>query len=125
MATMTRDQTIAELRHRFQVMTDDEHSMCRVAAEKGIFCNGFSRFSDDELREKYWWIVRKRPSLTRDELESLANLWQLAQQDVQHMACACDVQTRLHDTCRGWHDFTNDQLATYYEQIVGTPVRVI
>ena len=46
-------------------------------------------------------------------------------QDVQQMPCACDVQTKLHDTCRGWHDFTNDQLAAYYEQIVGKPVRVV
>ena len=106
-------------------MTDDEHSMCRVAAERGIFCNGFARESDADLRARYWWIVRKRPDITRQELESLANLWQLAQQDVQQMPCACDVQTRLHDTCRGWHDFTNDELAAYYEQIVGKPVRVV
>jgi hypothetical protein len=69
--------------------------------------------------------VRKQPNISRDALESLANLWQLAQQEVKEMPCACDVQTRLHDTCRGWHDFTNDQLAAYYEQIVGEPVRVI
>ena len=125
MATITRNEAISGLRQQFLSMTDDEHSMCRVAAEKGIFCHGFHKFTDAELRERYWWIVRKRPSLTREELESLANLWQLTQQDVQGMACACDVQTKLHDTCRGWHDFTNDQLAMYYEQVVGTPVHVI
>lgn len=125
MATITRTQAITDLREQFLAMTDDDHSMCQVAADRGIFCNGFSRFSDAELRERYWWIVRKRPGITRDEIEALANLWQLAQQDVQRMPCACDVQTKLHDTCRGWHDFTNEQLALYYEQIVGRPVRVV
>lgn len=125
MAMISRDKAIAELRQQFIAMTDDDHSMCRVAAERGIFCNGFARYSDAELREHYWWIVRKKPDISRDDLESVANLWQLAQQEVQKMPCACDVQTKLHDTCRGWHDFTNEQLATYYEQIVGTPVRVI
>lgn len=125
MAMISRDEAIARLRQEFIAMTDDDHSMCRVAAERGIFCNGFARYSDAELREHYWWIVRKKPDISRADLESLANLWQLAQQEVQKMPCACDVQTRLHDTCRGWHDFTNDQLAAYFEQIVGSPVRVI
>jgi hypothetical protein len=125
MAIISRDEAITQLRAQFLAMTDDEHSMCRVAADRGVFCNGFSRFSETELRERYWWIVRKQPNIDRQSLESIANLWQLAQQDVQQMPCACDVQTKLHDTCRGWHDFTNEQLAMYYEQIVGKPVRVV
>jgi hypothetical protein len=125
MAIISRDEAITQLRAQFLAMTDDEHSMCRVAADRGVFCNGFARFSESELRERYWWIVRKQPNIDRQSLESIANLWQLAQQDVQQMPCACDVQTKLHDTCRGWHDFTNEQLATYYEQIVGKPVRVV
>ena len=125
MAMISRDEAIAQLREQFLAMTDDEHSVCQVAADRGIFCNGFRRYSDTELRDRYWWIVRKKPDIARPDLENLANLWQLAQQEVQQMPCACDVQTRLHDTCRGWHDFTNDQLATYYEQIVGKAVRVI
>lgn len=125
MPEISRDEAIAELRRQFLMMTDDEHSMCSVAAERGIFCNGFARFSESDLRERYWWIVRKHPAMSRADLENLANLWQLAQQEVQEMPCACDVQTRLHDTCRGWHDFTNDELAMYYEQILGRPVRVV
>ena len=105
-------------------MTDDEHCMCRVAADRGIFCRGFNQFSEDELRQRYWWIVRRRPSLTREQLEQIANDWQLTQQEVKDVPVACDVQARLHDTCRGWDDFSNDQLAQVYQQLTGETVLV-
>ena len=125
MATITRTEAIDGLRNKFLTMTDDEHSMCEIATEKGIFCNGFRRLTEPELRAKYWWIVRRRPDMTREELEHLANLWQLAQQDVWQTPLACDVQSKVRDTCRGWDDFTNDQLAKYYEQVVGERVSVV
>ncbi|HUP59984.1 MAG TPA: hypothetical protein VNA69_06155 [Thermoanaerobaculia bacterium] len=125
MSSMTRDEAINRLRDELVRMTDDEHCMCSVAAAKRIFCNGFAQFSDDELRRRYWWIVRRRPSITREQLEQIANDWQLAQQEVKDMPIACDVQRRLHDTCRGWNDFSNEQLAKFYEQFVGEPVEVV
>jgi hypothetical protein len=125
MSSMSRDEAINRLRDELVRMTDDEHCMCTVAAEKRIFCNGFAQFSDDELRRRYWWIVRRRPSITREQLEQIANDWQLAQQEVKDMPIACDVQRRLHDTCRGWNDFSNEQLAKFYEQFVGEPVTVV
>ena len=124
MSSMTRDEAISRLRNEFVAMTDDEHCMCRVAADRGIFCRGFNQFSDDELRRRYWWIVRRRPSLTREQLEQIANDWQLTQQEVKDVPVACDVQARLHDTCRGWDDFSNDQLAQVYQQLTGETVLV-
>ena len=124
MSSLTRDEAISRLRNEFVAMTDDEHCMCRVAAERGIFCRGFNQFSDDELRRRYWWIVRRRPSLTREQLEQIANDWQLTQQEVKDVPVACDVQARLHDTCRGWDDFSNDQLAQVYQQLTGETVLV-
>jgi hypothetical protein len=125
METVTRDEVIARLRSALLGYTDEENCMCKVAAERGIFCKGFRRFTEAELRERYWWIVRKRPEISREELETIANDWQLAQQDVRDLPIACDVQTKLHDTCRGWHDFTNEQLAAYYRQLSGETVHVV
>jgi hypothetical protein len=114
---MRREELIAGLREALVGLTTDEKSMCQVAAERGIFCRGFLQYSDQELRNRYWWLVRKRPDMTRAELENLANEWQLSQQDVRDTALACDVQTKVHDTCGGWDGFTDDQLAAFYKQI--------
>jgi len=124
MSSMTRDQAIERLRSEFLNLTDDDHSMCRVAAERGIFCGGFRQYTEQELRNRYWWIVRRRPSITREELEMIANDWQLTQQVVKNAPLACDVQSRIHDTCRGWEDFTNEQLAKAYTQITGEAVSI-
>ena len=107
---MTREEAIARIREQFLGVTDDENSMCKVASERGMFCHGFDRWNERELRDRYWWIVRKKPDITREELERLANLWQLAQQDVRHVPLCCDVQSQVHDTCRGWDDFTTEEL---------------
>jgi hypothetical protein len=122
--TLTREEAIARLRNELVNMTDEENCACKVAADRGIFCGGFRRYTEQELREHYWWIVRRRPEITRAELEKIANDWQLAQQDVQRLPLACDVQTRVHDTCKGWHDFTNEQLEKFYWQMTGKEVRI-
>ena len=124
MSDITRDEAITRLRSELVRLTDDEHCMCSVAAERGIFCGGFRQFSDQELRNRYWWIVRRRPSVTREELEAIANDWQLTQQEVKDAPVACDVQARVHDTCRGWEDFTNEQLAQVFQQITGEAVSI-
>ena len=121
---MTREEAIARIRERLVGLTDEDNCMCKVAAERGIFCHGFAQFSDKQLRERYWWIVRKRPDITRAELEDIANSWQLTQQDIRSMPIACDVQTKVRDTCRGWGDFTNEQLGTYLKELTGEEVRV-
>ena len=121
---MTREQAIARLREKLLDLTDDDSCMCKVAADRGIFCRGFQQFTDKELRERYWWIVRKRPDITRAELETIANSWQLTQQDVRGMAFACDVQTKVRDTCRGWNDFTDEQLGTWLKQLTGEEAKV-
>ncbi len=125
MPTITRDEAISKLRDRLVAKTDEENCACKVAAEQQLFCHGFDRWSDDELRERYAWIVRKRPGITRGELEQIANSWQLAQQDVKKLPLACDVQARVRDTCRGWQDFDNAELAKFVLQLTGEDVRII
>ncbi|MGZ5432361.1 MAG: hypothetical protein ACXW31_12590 [Thermoanaerobaculia bacterium] len=121
---MTREEAIARIREKLVSLTDEENCMCKVAGDRGIFCNGFRQFGDKELRERYWWIVRKRPDITRAELETIANDWQLAQQDVRELPVACDVQTKVHDTCRGWNDFSNEQLGLFVKQLTGEEATV-
>jgi len=116
---VSRNELIKMLRTELTGMTDEDTSICKAAAERGVFCQGFHRFGDNELRRRYNWIVRKRPDMTREELETIANDWQLAQQEVREAPLACDVQSRVQDTCGGWTDFTDEQLAAFYKQITG------
>lgn len=122
--TVTRDEAIKRLRTVLLSLTNEERCACKAVADKNVFCKGFRQWGDKELRERYWWIVRKRPDITREELEGIANDWQLAQQDVRDLPLACDVQTTVQDTCRGWNDFTNDELAVYFRQLTGKEIRV-
>lgn len=121
---MKREEAIARIREELIRLTDGDTCMCKVAADRRIFCNGFKRFTDQELRDRYWWIVRRRPDITRAELEKIANDWQLTQQDVKNLPTACDVQTKVHDTCGGWTDFTDDQLVSFYEQMTGQRISI-
>jgi hypothetical protein len=122
--TIAREEAVNLLRAEFLKLVDDEKSICKVAAERGIFCKGFERFSDFELRKRYQWIARKDRRYTREEIEDLANRWQLARQDVDELPLACDVQQIEHDSCRGWDDFSNEELAKFVYQMTGRTVAV-
>jgi hypothetical protein len=52
-AGWTREAAIAVLRERLLRMTDGEHSICRVAADRGIFCRGFRRWNDHEFHARW------------------------------------------------------------------------
>lgn len=123
--TLNRNELIARLRRELMQGTDEENSVCKVAAERGVFCKGFTRFTDEELRKRYDWIVAKNPAMTREDLERIANDWQLAQQEVHELPMACDVQQKVYDTCRGWNDFTNEQLAKFYFQLTGDQIAIL
>ena len=122
--TVSRGELIKLLRKELGTMTDGETSICKAAAEHGIFCQGFSRYGDNELRRRYGWIVRKRPDMTREQLETIANDWQLAQQEVHESPLACDVQNKVQDTCGGWSDFSNEDLVAFYRQLTGKLITI-
>jgi hypothetical protein len=100
-ATLSRAELINLLRQELIKRAGDDVSACKVAAEQGIFCHGFARYTDAELRRRYEWIVRRSPKMTREELEEIADRWQMARQEVEQIPIACDVQQKVHDTCRG------------------------
>ena len=34
-------------------LTDEDHSMCRVATDRGIFCQGFRKLNDADLQKHF------------------------------------------------------------------------
>jgi hypothetical protein len=125
MQTLTRSQTIETLSRRFQELVDDDHSLCEVAARFGFYCGGFAQWSLEQLKERYGWIAGKRPDITREELERLANAWQVARRQVHGVPLACDVQALEHDTCEGWDEWANEDLARFYKQLDGADIDVV
>lgn len=121
---LRREVAINDLRQALLALTDDDHSICRIAAQKGIFCGGFKRYSDAELRQRYDWLARRHPSAPRHEIETLADRWQLGRQIVDDEPLACDVQQIEHDSCGGWDDFSNQELSRFYREILGKDVFV-
>lgn len=122
--SVDRSQAIDLLRSAMIERIGDDESACRWAAQQGVFCRGFAQFTEAELRAKYEWITRRRPRLTRRELEEIADRWQLARQEVSELPIACDVQQRGHEMCSGWDSFSNDELGHFLFEITGTAVVV-
>jgi hypothetical protein len=120
-----RSQAINFLRTELLQRMDGETSACRFAATEGIFCRGFARFDDDELRRRFAWITDRRPNMSRQELEEVADRWQLARQDVDELPIACDVQQREHDMCQGWDDFSNEELSRFCFELTGQNTVVV
>jgi hypothetical protein len=123
--TIIRSEAIDLLRKRCVTLVDEEHSLCEVAARLHILCGGFSQWTSRELKQRYDWIARQRPGITRKELESLANRWQLARQFVLDEPLACDAQARNpHSVCRGWDGFSEEDLARFVRELTGEEVAV-
>ena len=124
MTTKTRAQAIQALRRTLLEMTDDDHSMCRVASEKGIYCRGFRQLTDEQMRQKYEWILRRKPDMSRVELEELANRWQLARQIVDQVPISCDAQQIEHDTCSGWDGVTDEDLIRFHRELLSEEIEI-
>jgi len=122
--TITRDGAIDILRAELLKLAGSEVSICKLAAEKNIFCRGFHRQSDVDLRRKFSWINRTNPRRSRAELEEVIDRWQLARQEVDQLPTACDVQQLEHDGCRGWDDFSNEELSRFCRELTGRAVIV-
>lgn len=121
---ISRKALIDSLRGELASRTKDEMSVCKLAATTGVFCKGFRRYSDEELKEHYDWIARRHPEAPREEIEDIADRWQLARQEVEGVPTACDVQQVEHDTCGGWDDFSDDDLARFALELTGRKVVV-
>jgi hypothetical protein len=118
----TREEAIARLREGLLRLSDGEHSMCRVAAELGIFCRGFQRWPDGVFQRSWSKVLGRSTHLDRSQLEEFADLWQLTEQLRLRVPIACDAQAIIGGTCRGWNEFSNADLARFSDEILGRSV---
>jgi hypothetical protein len=121
---LSRPQAIETMRQKLLKMTDQDHCVCAVVGELGIFCRGFKATSDKELRNRYHWISRRRPNAPREQIEELANLYHLGRQEVTGAAICCDLETREHAGCDGWNNFNNRQLEEFYLALTGEQAEI-
>ena len=121
---VSRAWAIRSLREFLMTLTDEDHSMCRVATDRGIFCQGFRKLDDKELKAHFAGIVERRPGVNRWQLEALGNQWELARQTVNQLPLACDVEQKEHGACGGWDDLGNEDLTRYCAELLGQDVLV-
>ncbi len=121
---LTREEAIGKLRGRLQKMAGQDHSICQVAAERGIFCRGFRRWHDAEFHERWRAVFGQSTHLSRPQIERLADLWQLSEQIRCGVGLACDAQTVAPGACRGWNEFSDDTLAGFCSEVLGLRIVV-
>jgi hypothetical protein len=123
--TISREAAISRIRMKMIELCDSGKSACQVAAERNILCKGFKRDSDCELRERYEPYIGGAERISRSDLERVANQWQLARQRTEDALVACDVQYRHYQTCRGWNEFSNEELSDFCLELRGVRPKVI
>ena len=122
--TWTREKAISRLRSALQKLTDDEHSICQIAAARGIFCHGFQRWPASEFDRRWKGAIGRSTHLSRAQMEELANVWQLAEQIRRRVGFACDAQTGGSGGCRGWEEFSDEDLAGHCGEVLGRRIRI-
>jgi hypothetical protein len=122
---MTRPQAIERIRRCLSAGETDQQCACVVASRYGVFCGGFSKLSDKEFRQRYHWIVRKRPGASREELERLASLYHIGRQQVTGSAVCCDVETREHCGCDGWNAYDSRTLESVCFDLTGEVIQIV
>lgn len=120
-----RNDAISRLRAALLAMTDADHSLCQIAAERRIFCRGFRRWDEAEFDRRWRKFIGRSTHLSRSQMEEYANLWELAEQVRKRVSLACDAQTTQRGPCRGWNEFSNAELARFCSDVLGANVEVI
>jgi hypothetical protein len=113
------------LRQALLTLCDGEHSMCQVAAERGIFCRGFRRWNASEFDRRWRFAIGRSTHLSRAQMEEFANVWQLSEQLRQRVALACDAGVNGPGGCRGWNEFSNADLSRFCADVLGLSVQVV
>jgi hypothetical protein len=122
--TWTRDEAISRLREGLLKLSDGERSLCTVAAELGVFCRGFRRWTDDAFSRGWTPALGRSTHLSRLQMERLADLWLLTEQLRLRVPCACDLAAAGGGPCRGWNGFSNADLERCCDDILGKNVAV-
>jgi hypothetical protein len=120
-----REEAVSRLRASLLALTDDEHSLCQIAAERGIFCRGFRRWNEAEFDRRWRRYIGRSTHLSREQMEAYANVWELAEQIRRRVSLACDAQTSGRGPCRGWNEFSNADIARFCNDVLGENVEVV
>ena len=123
--TISREVAIGRIRTRMTELCDSGKSACQVATERNILCRGFNRHCDEELRRRYAPYVGGAERISRSDLERAANHWQLARQRTENALVACDVQYRYYQVCKGWNEFSSEELSDFCLELTGVRPKVI
>ena len=115
-----RQMTIQRLRCAL-IPIAGNRSMCRVAADCGIFCRGFRRWQDREFDRRWRRAIGRSTHLNREQMERCADFWQLTEQLCQGVALACDEKPGPNSPCRGWDEFSDEDLARFSRELVWAP----
>lgn len=113
----TRTEVIERLRPILTAMTDENRSLCQVAAERGIFCRGFRRWHAAEFDRRWRGAIGRSTHLSREQMERYANLWQLVEQFAQKVKLPCDARTGPMSPCGGWDELSDEDLARFCREL--------
>lgn len=122
--TWTREEAIARLRPVLRQLCGADQSLCRVAAEQGIFCRGFRRWPAREFHRRFRPFIGASTHLTRVQMEAFADIWQLSEQLRHGVALPCDAAALSPGACRGWDELTDADLALFCRELLEQPVTV-
>jgi len=123
MRSTTRAERIERIRHRLLELVDDEHSICAVAARCGLLCRGFQHWDDAALQQKFHWLYR--PGMSRRTLEARANAYLLGRTAALDQELACDAEQLERDLCRGWDEFSDEDLLRFERELSGHEVEIV
>ena len=124
MKVVSRPEAISLLREHLKALAGQDHCVCQVVGELGIFCKGFKGLPDKDLKERFGWISRHNPGSGREKLEQLASLYHQGRQEATGAEICCDVETREHVGCDGWNSFDNTALERFHLTLTGQPLRI-
>jgi hypothetical protein len=120
---VTRQHSIEVLRDALSGIADTDKSMCREAAERGIFCRGFRRWPPAEFDRRWHGSIGRSTHLSREQMERFADLWQLTEQFRSGVSLACDASRGPESPCRGWDEFSDEDLARFCRDL-DEPARI-
>ena len=122
---ISREVAVGRIRLAMIDLCGSGKSACQIAADRNILCRGFNRDSDEELCQRYAPYVGAAERMSRDDLERAASCWQLARMRTEDARVACDVQFRHYQICRGWNEFSNEELSDFCFELAGARSKVI
>jgi hypothetical protein len=116
---VSREHSIGILRDALTRFADADKSICKVAAERGIFCRGFQRWPVAEFDRRWRKSIGRSSHLSREQMERFADLWQMTEQFRCGVALACDANCGPDSPCRGWDEFSDEDLARFCRDLQG------